>query len=161
MRRRRGESPGGWDRLVDAAALLVAAFAWSVAAALSKRLPLPGDQAVSSGAQMLVGGALLVVTAGLLGEFDGFRIAAVSRDAWLALAYLVVPGSIVAYTAYVWLLHHVAPTRVGTYAYVNPVVALGVGAAFGGETLGPRTLLGAALVLVSVVVLTTAPLGRR
>jgi drug/metabolite transporter (DMT)-like permease len=105
---------------------------------------------------MLSGGVLLLLAAGLLGELGDFRPASVSRATWLALAYLVVAGSIVAYTAYVWLLHHESPTRVGTYAYVNPVVAVLLGWALGGETLGPRTLAGTLLVLVSVVVLTAA-----
>jgi drug/metabolite transporter (DMT)-like permease len=63
----------------------------------------------------------------------------------------------VGFTAYVWLLHHESPTKVGTYAYVNPVVAVAVGYFLGGETVGPRTLLGTALVLVSVIVITTTP----
>ena len=138
-----------------AAALLVAAVSWSVAAALSRKLPLPANKAMSSGAQMLVGGTLLVATAALLGELRGFEPAAVSREAWIALAYLIVAASIVGYTAYVWLLHHVSPTRVGTYAYVNPVVAVILGTMFGGETLGPRTIAGTLLVIVSVVVITT------
>lgn len=143
-----------------AAALLVAALAWAIASALSRKLPLPADKAMSSGAQMLLGGAMLALAASLLGELRGFEPATVSPAAWWALAYMVVPGSIVAFTAYVWLLHHVSPTKVGTYAYVNPVVAVILGYLFGGESLGPRTLLGAALVLVSVVVLTTQPAAR-
>ena len=95
--------------------------------------------------------------AALLGEFRGFHVQAVSRGAWLALAYLIVAGSIVAFTAYVWLIHHESPTKVGTYAYVNPVVAVLVGYFFGGEAIGPRTIVGTALVLVSVVVITTMP----
>ena len=79
-----------------------------------------------------------------------------SAKAWLALAYLVVAGSIIAYTAYVWLIHHESPTKVGTYAYVNPVVAVLLGYFLGGETIGPRTILGTLLVLVSVIVITTA-----
>ena len=81
---------------------------------------------------------------------------AVSGKAWIALVYLIVAGSIVGFTAYVWLIHHESPTRVGTYAYVNPVVAVLIGYFFGGETLGTRTIVGTALVLVSVVVITTA-----
>jgi len=105
---------------------------------------------------MLSGGVLLTLLAGMLGEFRGFHPQAVSRGAWIALAYLVVAGSIVAFTAYVWLIHHESPTKVGTYAYVNPVVAVALGYFLGGETVGPRTLLGTLLVLVSVVVITTA-----
>jgi len=143
-----------------ACALIVAAVSWSVAASLSRRVPLPESKAMSSGAQMLAGGVLLTLTAALLGEFRGFRAQAVSREAWLALAYLIVAGSIMGFTAYVWLIHHESPTKVGTYAYVNPVVAVLVGYFLGGEALGPRTILGTALVLVSVVVITTTRTGR-
>ncbi len=82
---------------------------------------------------------------------------AVSRSAWFALLYLIVAGSIVAYTAYVWLIHHESPTKVGTYAYVNPVIAVLIGYFLGRETIGARTIVGALLVLVSVVVITTTP----
>jgi drug/metabolite transporter (DMT)-like permease len=140
-----------------ACALIVAAISWSVAASLSRKLPLPAAKAMSSGAQMLAGGVLLTLTAALLGEFRGFHAQAVSRGAWLALAYLIVAGSIIAFTAYVWLIHHESPTKVGTYAYVNPVVAVLVGYFLGGEAIGPRTIVGTLLVLVSVVVITTTP----
>jgi drug/metabolite transporter (DMT)-like permease len=143
-----------------ACALIVASISWSVAASLTRKLPLPAAKAMSSGAQMLAGGVLLMLAAALLGEFRGFHVQAVSRGAWLALAYLIVAGSIVAFTAYVWLIHHESPTKVGTYAYVNPVVAVLVGYFFGGEAIGPRTIVGTALVLVSVVVITTTPRKR-
>ena len=149
-----GEAP------VDTAgaiALIVASVSWSVAASLSRKLPLPSAKAMSSGAQMLAGGVLLTLAAALLGEFRGFHVQTVSRGAWLALAYLIVAGSVVGFTAYVWLLHHESPTKVGTYAYVNPVVAVLVGYFLGGEGLGPRTIAGTLLVLVSVVVITTTP----
>ena len=138
-----------------AVALVIAAVSWSIASALNRKLPLPESKGMSSGAQMLVGGILLAVAAAAFGEFRGFHIEAVSRGAWFALAYLIVAGSIIGFTAYVWLLHHESPTKVGTYAYVNPVVAVIVGYFLGGETVGPRTLLGTLLVLVSVVVITT------
>jgi drug/metabolite transporter (DMT)-like permease len=144
-----------------AIALLIAAMSWSVASALSRKLPLPESKPMSSAAQMLTGGILLALTSSALGEFRGFRPQLVSREAWLALAYLVVAGSIIAFTAYVWLLHHESPTRVGTYAYVNPVVAVSLGYFLGGEGIGPRTLLGTLLVLVSVVVITTMPAKKR
>jgi drug/metabolite transporter (DMT)-like permease len=140
-----------------AIALLVAAISWSVGSALTRKLTLPASKPMSSGAQMLSGGVLLMLTAGALGEFRGFHVQAVSRAAWMALAYLVVAGSIVAFTAYVWLIHHESPTKVGTYAYVNPVVAVSLGYFLAGETVGPRTLLGTLLVLISVVVITTTP----
>lgn len=149
-----GEAP--IDR-AGALALLVAGISWSVAAALTRRLRLPSSKAMSSAAQMLCGGVFLLLTSGALGEFRGFTWLQVSRGAWLALAYLVIAGSVVAFTAYVWLLHHESPTKVGTYAYVNPVVAVALGYFLGGEAVGPRTLLGTLLVLVSVVVITTTP----
>jgi drug/metabolite transporter (DMT)-like permease len=142
---------------VGACALLFASISWSVASSLLRKLPLPASKAMSSGAQMLAGGVLLTLTAALLGEFRGFHAQAVSREVWLALAYLIVAGSIVGFTAYVWLLHHESPTKVGTYAYVNPVVAVIVGYFLGGEAIGRRTIVGTLLVLVSVVVITTTP----
>jgi len=144
-----------------AGALLIAAICWSVASILSRKLPLPADKVMSSGAQMLAGGLLLTLTAALLGEFRGFHVQAVSRGAWFALAYLIGAGSIVAYTAYVWLLHHESPTKVATYAYVNPVVAVVIGYLLGGETIGARTIAGTLLVLVSVAVITTMKVGRQ
>ncbi len=138
-----------------AVALVIAAISWSIASALSRKLPLPESKVMSSGSQMLAGGILLALAAAIFGEFRGFHIQTVSHGVWFALAYLIVAGSIVGFTAYVWLLHHESPTKVGTYAYVNPVVAVAVGYFFGGESVGPRTLIGTLLVLVSVVVITT------
>ena len=106
---------------------------------------------------MLVGGILLLLAATMFGEFNAFHWQAVSSKAWLALAYLTVVGSIIAFTAYVWLIHHESPTKVGTYAYVNPVIAVLLGYFLGGEALGPRTIAGTLLVLISVVVMTTTP----
>ncbi len=139
-----------------AVALIFGAMSWSVASALSRKLPLPASKVMSSGVQMLTGGVMLAVAAALLGEFRNFRPQAVSREAWFALLYLIFAGSIVGFTAYVWLIHHESPTKVGTYAYVNPVVAVLVGYFLGGEALGPRTILGTLFVLISVVVITTA-----
>jgi drug/metabolite transporter (DMT)-like permease len=138
-----------------AVALIIASMSFSVSSALTRKLPLPSSKVMSSGAQMLAGGVLLALTAAALGEFRNFRPWTVSRGAWLSLLYLIVAGSIIAFTAYVWLIHHESPTKVGTYAYVNPVVAVLVGYFLGGETLGWRAILGTLLVLISVVVITT------
>ena len=143
---------------IDAAgavALIIASISFAVSSALTRKLTLPPSKVMSSGAQMLAGGVLLALTAAALGEFRNFHPFAVSRGAWLALLYLIVAGSIVGFTAYVWLIHHESPTKVGTYAYANPVVAVLVGYFLGGETLGLRTILGTLLVLVSVLVITT------
>jgi drug/metabolite transporter (DMT)-like permease len=138
-----------------AVALIIGAMSWAVASALMNKLALPPSKVMSSGAQMLAGGVLLALTAAALGEFRNFHPSTVSPRAWLSLLYLIVAGSIIGFTAYVWLLHHESPTKVGTYAYVNPVVAVLIGYFLGGETLGPRTMVGTLFVLISVVVITT------
>jgi drug/metabolite transporter (DMT)-like permease len=140
-----------------AVALIFAAISWSISSTLTRKLPLPASKVMSSGAQMLAGGILLTVAAATLGEFRNFHPAVVSRAVWLSLLYLIVAGSILGFTAYVWLIHHQSPTKVGTYAYVNPVVAVLLGYFLGGEALGVRTVLGTLFVLVSVVVITTTP----
>jgi drug/metabolite transporter (DMT)-like permease len=143
-----------------AVALLVAAIGWSVASALSRKLPLPQSRVTSSGIQMLSGGVLLALTAAALGEFRDFHPRAVSRGAWLSLLYLIVAGSIIAFTAYVWLLHHESPTKVATFAYVNPVVAVLIGYFLGGEVIDLRVALGTLCVLISVVMITTKRAGK-
>ena len=147
------------DQPIDhmgAIACLIGAVTWSVSSALSRMLPLPRSKPMNSGAQMLTGGVFLALVSASLGEFHRFQPAAVSVSAWLALLYLIVPGSIIGFTAYVWLLSHESPTKVGTYAYVNPVVAVLLGFFVAGEALGTRTILGTLAVLVSVLVITTA-----
>ena len=143
-----------------AGALILASICWAAGSALTRKLPLPTSKVMSSGAQMLAGGVLLALTSGMLGEFRTFHPSTVSLAAWLSLVYLIVPGSILAFTAYIWLLHHQSPTIVGTYAYVNPVVAVLLGYLLGGEALGRRTILGTLFILISVVVITTTPAKR-
>jgi drug/metabolite transporter (DMT)-like permease len=133
---------------ISAAALLVSSCSWAVGSMLTRKLPLPASKAMSSG-------VWLSVAALALGETRGFDPRAVSTDAWLALLYLVVAGSILAFTAYMWLLSHDSPTRVGTYAYVNPVVAVLLGYFAAGEPIGVRTVAGMACVLLSVLLITT------
>ncbi len=140
-----------------ALALLVAAFSWSVATILTRKLRLPASKPMSAAAQMLAGGVQLLALAALTGEFTGFRVGAVSWTAWFALLYLIVAGSIMGFTAYIWLLHYESPTKVGTYAYVNPVVAVVIGYFLGGESIGTRTVFGTILVLVSVITISTMP----
>jgi drug/metabolite transporter (DMT)-like permease len=139
-----------------ALALLGAAITWSIASALPKMMPVPESKSVSSAMQMFIGGFMLLAVSGGAGEFARFRPSAVSHSVWWALAYLTVAGSIIGFTAYVWLLHHESPTKVGTYAYVNPVVAVVIGYFLGGEAVDQRILLGAACVLVSVILITTS-----
>src|SRR6478736_2014652 len=109
--------------------------------------------------QMLSGGTQLLILAALAGDFGHFHPRNVSFAAWFSLFYLFTAGSIVAFTAYVWLLHYESPTRVGTYGYVNPIVAVILGGLLGGETIGVRTILATILVLLSVAAITTAKRG--
>jgi len=139
-----------------AIAILVGATSWSAASILARKLPMPESKMMSAGAQMLSGGAMLFLAAAVFGEFHGLHLAGVSSGVWWSLAYLIVAGSLIGFTAYVWLLHRESPTKVGTYAYVNPVVAVIVGYFFGGEELGTRTIVGTICVLVSVLLITTA-----
>lgn len=140
-----------------ALALILGSFSWAVGTVLTRRLSLPSSKVVSSASQMLTGGVFLALAAAAFGEFRDFHPAAISRAAWISLLYLIVAGSIVAFTAYQWLVHHESPTKVGTYAYVNPVVAVLLGYFLAGESLGLRTILGTLLVLISVITITTAP----
>ncbi|MGA3334510.1 MAG: EamA family transporter [Terracidiphilus sp.] len=134
-----------------AVALVIGAVSWSVASALARKLPQPPSKVMSSGAQMFAGGIMLAAVAALRGEWRGVQSLHMSSAAWIALVYLVFAGSIAGFTAYVWLLHHESPTKVGTYAYVNPVVAVLLGYWLGGEPLGARTVLGGLFILASVV----------
>jgi drug/metabolite transporter (DMT)-like permease len=145
---------------MGAVALIFASISWSVASVLTRKLTLPPSKVMSSGAQMLAGGVFLALTATALGEFRNFHPWSVSRGAWLSLLYLIVAGSIIGFTAYVWLIHHESPTKVGTYAYVNPIVAVLVGYFFGGEALSLRTIMGTLFVLISVVLITMTPAKR-
>jgi drug/metabolite transporter (DMT)-like permease len=138
-----------------AVGLIIGAIGWSIASALARKLPLPSSKVMSSGAQMLAGGAMLAAVSVARGEWRGFEPSAVSGPTWIALVYLILAGSIAGFTAYVWLLHRESPTKVGTYAYVNPVVAVIIGYFLGGEPLGARTVLGGMFVLASVVTITS------
>ena len=152
-----GEAP--IDRW-GAVALLVACVGWSVGTVVTRKLVLPESKAMGAATQMLTGGVQLLVLALVAGEFSRFHIRSISGTAWFSLVYLIFAGSIISYTAYVWLLHYESPTKVGTYAYVNPIVAVIIGAALGGEVIGKRTILGALLILVSVLAITTMK-GRQ
>jgi drug/metabolite transporter (DMT)-like permease len=147
-----GEAP--LDR-AGVIALVVACWGWSVGTIVTKRMTLPASKAMSASLQMLCGGTQLLLLAAFAGEFGRFHPRGISLAAWFSLLYLITLGSIVAFTAYVWLLHYESPTKVGTYAYVNPIVAVILGAVLGGETVGRRTVLAAVLILASVAAITT------
>src|SRR5262249_2939994 len=135
----------------------VASAAWAAGSIYSRTAPRPDSALLATAMQMLTGGGLLLLVGTLEGEWGRLDLAHVSWLSALSLVYLVVFGSLVAYTAYVWLLRAVPPTVAATYAYVNPVVAMLLGWLFAGEALGPRTLLAAAIIVGSVVLITTSP----
>jgi drug/metabolite transporter (DMT)-like permease len=132
-------------------AILVGAFSWSVGIIYSRRSHLSGNPLLLSALSLLAGAAMLLVTATIAGEARGFSFARVSRKSLLALGYLILFGSVVAFTAYNWLLEHYSPTLVATHTYVNPVVAVLLGWAYGGEVLTMKVGVAAALVVLAVV----------
>ena len=131
--------------------LVVAAIAWAAGSHYARRGPLPANQLLGTGMEQLAGGVLLLVVAAAVGEVGAFDPGTVTGASLLGLAFLIVFGSLAAFTAYVWLLNHVAVTTVATYAYVNPVVAVALGVAFHHEALSLRSLLAAALIIGAVV----------
>jgi drug/metabolite transporter (DMT)-like permease len=106
---------------------------------------------------MLAGGCLLVLVAAITGDISRFRPEAVTTNSLVALGYLVVFGSLVAYTSYVWLLQVSTPSRVSTYAYVNPVVAVALGWLILGEKLTNEMIIATPLILLAVILITTSP----
>jgi len=131
--------------------LVLATVCWASGSLYARRGPLPRSHLLGTGMEQLAGGMVLLVVGTAIGELGGFDPAAVTTSSLLGLAFLIVFGSLVAFTAYVWLLNHVAVTTVATYAYVNPIVAVALGVAFRGETLTPRSLLAAGLIIGAVV----------
>jgi drug/metabolite transporter (DMT)-like permease len=146
---------GGARGLAAAVVVICASVSWAVGSLYSARAPLPGSPLLSAGIQMLAGGALLFAAGTLSGEWKAFNPGAVSAASAGALLYLILCGSLVAFTAYGWLLRVVAPARAATYAYVNPLVAVFLGWAVAGEELTARTLVAAAVITASVVIIVT------
>lgn len=142
-----------------ALALMGASCSWALGSVYGRTAPLPREPLLAAGLEMLVGGIGALMVGIVAGEPHRLVLAAVSERSIIALAYLTVLGSIVAFTAYNWLVTVEAPSRVATYAYVNPVIAVLLGAAVAGEPLTPRIGV-AALVIVTAVVLVIVAQGR-
>jgi drug/metabolite transporter (DMT)-like permease len=130
--------------------ILTSALIWSAGSLYAGRTTSRTTPFASAGMQMICGGALQLLAGFAFGEHRGFDITAVSAQSWLAWLYLIVFGAIVGYTAYSWLLLHCPPAQVATYAYVNPVVAVLLGATLGGEKMTPGMIAGAALIVAAV-----------
>jgi drug/metabolite transporter (DMT)-like permease len=147
--------------LLALAACVFAAVMWATGSFASPRLNMPGDPLVASGWQMLLGG-LVIAAAGLVaGEAGDVHVEAFSLRSVAALLYLIVFGSWLAFTAYAWLLQNAPLSRVATYAYVNPVVAIVLGYLVLDEIVTPVTLVGAAIIVVSVALVTRIESARR
>jgi drug/metabolite transporter (DMT)-like permease len=134
--------------------LLLAALSWAVGSLYSKRAPQPSAKFLGTSMEMITAGVILIAAGLLTGEASHFSIEATSAKSWLSLLYLTTFGSIIAYTAYLWLLSTVSATLVSTYAFVNPVVAVFLGWAFASEPLNARMIVAAAIIVGAVALIT-------
>ncbi len=139
---------------LGAMVLLLAAFSWAAGSLYSRQAQLPDSPLLAISMEMLTGGVLLLAAGLVTGEGARLEVSQVSPRSVLALGYLILFGSLVAFSAYIWLLKVSTPARAATYAYVNPVVAVILGWALGGEPLTLRTLLAAAVIVSAVVIIT-------
>ena len=142
--------------VVGAIVLVLASLSWAAGSLYTKHAPRPSSGLNGAAAQMIAGGGLLVVAGALSGEFSRLDLAHASSRSILGFLYLVSFGSLIGFTAYVYLLAHTTAAKAATYAYVNPVVAVLLGWAFASEPITRRTLLAAAVILAGVAIITAA-----
>jgi drug/metabolite transporter (DMT)-like permease len=154
-------SPAAAALMAGRIGLLVACLSWAVGSLWSRRLPLPAEAALATALEMLTASPLLALAALAHGEWGRFHPAAVAPRAWVALAYLVVFGSLAGFGSYVFLLKNASPARASTYAFVNPLVAVVLGSLVAGETVGPRTGLAALLIVTAVGAVIWGSSARR
>jgi len=143
-------------RPIGAVVLILGSLSWAIGSFYSRDAELPQSGLLTTGMEMLGGGGLLLIVSALTGELSHFDIHRVSRESAVGLAYLITFGSLLGFTSYIWLLDKVSPARLGTYAYVNPIVAVVLGWAIAGERLSLRTAVAAAIVICAVALITTA-----
>jgi drug/metabolite transporter (DMT)-like permease len=141
--------------------VLAASAAWGFGSVVGHRLTLSSNALYAASIEMVVGGAVLLLVASGTGEFSRFAWSSLSTSSWIALVYLIGPGSILAFTAYNYALSHLSVTTVSTYAYVNPVVAVLAGALFLGERITVHEVLGATLVLGSIIIVKLPDRAKR
>jgi len=137
--------------------VLASPLSWAVGSLYATRGPLPKRALVATGMEMLSGGALLTVVGLLIGEASAVHLDRISLASWLSMLYLIIFGSLVAFSAYVWLLTQVPTTAAATYAYVNPLVAVLLGWAVLGERVTGQTLVAGGLIVVAVVLILSQP----
>ena len=141
---------------LGAIVLILGSLSWAIGSFWSRDAELPESGLLTTGMEMLGGGALLLIVGALSGEFGQLDVHAISKASAIGLLYLVTFGSLLGFTSYIWLLDKVSPARLGTYAYVNPLVAVVLGWAIAGERLSIRTGVAAAIVICAVALITTA-----
>lgn len=154
-------SSSGSGQILGAFFVICGAFSWALGSMYGLRATTPKSSALTAGMQMLSGGAVLTVVGTLKGEWTTFNIAEVSASSWFAVAYLIIFGSLIGFTAYSWLLKNAEPAMVATYAYVNPVVAVFLGWLIAGETFTAQMLIGAGIIVGSVVLITSHNKGEK
>jgi drug/metabolite transporter (DMT)-like permease len=147
-------------RPIGAVVLILGSLSWAIGSFFSRDADLPQSGLLTTGMEMLGGGALMLIVGALSGELTHFDIHHISRPSAIGLIYLITFGSLLGFTSYIWLLDKVSPARLGTYAYVNPVVAVILGWAIASETLSARTAVAAAIVICAVALITTARSSR-
>jgi drug/metabolite transporter (DMT)-like permease len=136
---------------VGSLAILFGALSWSVGIVYSRRSHLSGHPLLLSALSLLAGSVQLLLAGTVAGEYRRFSLASISMRSWLSLAYLIVFGSVVAFTAYNWLLEHYSPTLVATHTYVNPIVAVLLGWFFAGEAVTLSVLVSTGMVIGAVM----------
>lgn len=141
--------------LLAAVGAMASALVWVMGTAYTRRVAMPSSKILSASMQMISGGALLLIVGALSGETRHFQLASLTLRSVAALAYLIVFGSIIAFTVYTWLVSVSSPSSLSTYAYVNPVIAVFLGWAVAGESLGVRTITATAIIVAGVVLVTT------
>jgi drug/metabolite transporter (DMT)-like permease len=141
---------------IGALVLIVGSLSWAIGSFWSRDAELPESGLMTTGMEMLGGGVLLLIVGALSGELSDLHINQVSKASAIGLIYLITFGSLIGFTSYIWLLDKVSPARLGTYAYVNPVVAVLLGWAIAGEKLSIRTGVAAAIVICAVALITSA-----
>jgi drug/metabolite transporter (DMT)-like permease len=139
--------------LTGVIAVLVGSFSWAVGVVISPRLKLPDDALARTALPVVCGAAMLLVAAGITGEFHNLHWSSVTVRSWLGLAYLITFGSIIAFTAYTWLLQRCPPTLVATHTYANPVVAVLLGWLFASEPLTMRVVVASIAILGAIVLI--------
>lgn len=150
-----GPAVNGSNHAFGTILIIAATLCWATGSLYGMRAQVVKSPLIAAGMQMIAGGLMLLIAGTVLGEWKSFELAAVSRSSVLGLAYLLVFGSLIAFTSYSWLLKNAPPAIVATYAYVNPVIAVILGWAIAGESLTSQMSVGAAVIVSAVVLITS------